>query len=58
MPTPQEPNHGAVPTSSSRNGHANKRMFAIAAAVVAGAAGHRLRRGPGRGGLIRAGGRP
>jgi hypothetical protein len=35
MPTPQEPNHGAVPTSSSRNGHANKRMFAIAAAVVA-----------------------
>lgn len=35
MPAPQQANHGAVPTSSSRNRFANKRMFIVAAAVAA-----------------------
>ncbi|WP_200930534.1 hypothetical protein [Pseudorhodoferax sp. Leaf274] len=35
MPANNQPDTGAVPTSSSRNRFANKRMFIVAGAVAA-----------------------
>lgn len=35
MSSPQQPNSGAVPTSSGRNRFASKRLLVVAAAVLA-----------------------